>query len=177
MEFNCLPRLQEHLSGGNEGVANVAFSLFPLGVTLAGVVKTSRAQARILGYHCLITFIIKRLSDPESKFTLLPPPKPADTNQQHERVACTVCNNMISHHVLLCSMVYTAHEQGSAVAAVKASKACKGPADYQLINVRPWGCMWSSSQPQSASASKTQPRANVRTDVRACRADWSGAGH
>lgn len=37
--------------------------------------------------------------------------------------------------------------------------------------------MWSSSQPQSASASKTRPRATVQTDASACCADWSRAGH
>lgn len=38
----------------------------------------------------------------------------------------------------------------------RGSKVSKRPADYQLINVSPAGRVWSGSQPQSASKSKTQ---------------------
>lgn len=81
--------------------------------------------------------------------------QPPRTHQIQFSRAAECAKNMISHCVLLCHMLYTALGQEAAAVAAEASKVCKGPADYQLINEWPRGRSWSSRQLQSASASKT----------------------
>lgn len=55
--------------------------------------------------------------------------------QQLGCLCSTVWKQTISHRVTSCCTVYTVYRQEAADASVRAGKACKGPADYQLINV------------------------------------------
>lgn len=51
------------------------------------------------------------------------------------KLLCVTVTMLMFRHVLLRCAAYTVYGQEAVTAAAEASRACTGPADYQLINV------------------------------------------